>query len=480
MNSYSIDASTFAYTLGTNPSSEELTDYIKSIDTIYNVIENQPRNMRYYIFREDLKYLTNSLKYLNVFRKKLKLLENYSSIIAVKTQLSSICDRLICQANNDEKEETRKPLSKYVLFEKWFGINKIKYTSAVKPILPEYIYTKICSEDLKKNLKKHFAMLAGLNELVYKNNENHSIILSDSILSGDEKKYIAVSAEYDMIPKDISDDTKNPCQMKNLPLKNIKIIDKTVKISNIDVLSYKELPISWEHSYKKAGLELKNIVLGVECEEGIKQYVRKIEKVRAFKESSDKEKIDKWMHDFPSVLYANLELLNNFANIMQSIKQPNYFFCNCCDARLRLLGASCSNEYDENKNNTFVKKDRTKKSSENKEEIYWHHLKPYTLPCNDNLSFLTLRIHFRPIANHKKIEIGWIGRHLYLPCNPKRYKHNSPNCQECPLNEDPRFPIDFEEKNRYSNYIAQREEAETEAKPANEETSISIESQEMP
>jgi hypothetical protein len=55
----------------------------------------------------------------------------------------------------------------------------------------------------------------------------------------------------------------------------------------------------------------------------------------------------------------------------------------------------------------------------------------------------------------RKIEIGWIGRHLYRPLCPKR--ETPLDCKrltECPLNtENPKY--DPDEKNRFTNYLKQ-------------------------
>jgi len=154
------------------------------------------------------------------------------------------------------------------------------------------------------------------------------------------------------------------------------------------------------------------------------------------------------MEEGPNTLYENLGALDDFLaktdlNPVSKNVDERYhcckkcegklcpedrdksFFCKskcefleACSSNIRYFGVDCVDELWIHKNNELVKKDRTRKNSEGGESIYWIHLRPQSLNDDTALGFLSLRIHFRPLGAGK-IEIGWIGRHLYLPSKTK-------------------------------------------------------------
>jgi len=194
-------------------------------------------------------------------------------------------------------------------------------------------------------------------------------------------------------------------------------------------------------------------------------------------------KILEWEKEFPDVLYENLKVLDDYLDVINCSKQKKignpvlyecyscykshgydtYYCDNYCNQNNRFYGVDCSDENNNYKNKgnnidekvrILIEMDRTKYNSEGKgkKSTYWLHLKPYRFHCDDFLWFLSLRIYFKWLELSKKIEIGWIGRHLYLPC-PK--KDNINDCQRkvCPLH--PNSPIRNLNVDELANYLKQ-------------------------
>jgi hypothetical protein len=243
-----------------------------------------------------------------------------------------------------------------------------------------------------------------------------------------------------------------------------------VNISTLNVLVnnyYNYKPGEWKKALNDAKSQFKNhIEFNNNVETNLIKYTDKIEKEYEksfkYKEKKRKFEIEKWIEEGPNTLYENLKALYNFltnANLkpIKKDKRERYHCCKKCERKpcpdgedgyicknkcdlleicgsnIRYFGVDCTDERWEHYNDIFVKNDRTIKDNAGVENKYWMHLKPKSKHCDDPLWFLALRIHFRYIDSTKKIEIGWIGRHLYVPC-PKRNDFSKCERPECPLN----------------------------------------------
>jgi hypothetical protein len=464
MTSYSIDGSVYAYPFQENAMSvEEYNKYYKIIRDLHDIIiEKQPRYIKYFLFSQDINLLAKSIA---LFDQNIELInrvikgnpQEAGSIVDLKIIITEIWNRLQSKDNkndntqNNERNGNGGDLTEYIIFENWFDIKDVVLKSKLELALPDDINQKIQNEDLKINLKKHLTLIAALNKYIYKNNETHNIIVLNNNISS---KTIPITAEFDIKMKQSQKPDKTgkmvnyTYKIKNLPLLDVSIKKQKVSISTLDSLTENKKNNDWEEIYNNAKTNFKDhLVFGPECKEGIKQYIKQIKDKRIEFKSDKLQKIEKWLDEFPCVLYENLKALNDFFTIVNFNKDTKdyceYYHCKpaCesfypCSSYIRFLGVDCVDErpYHRGKATDFngklldskevenIKKSRTKKNNEGNESEYWLHLRPQTRKKHyDPLWFLTLRIHFR-LLTAQKIEIGWIGEHLYLPHNSSRYK----------------------------------------------------------
>ena len=457
MTNYSIDGSVYAYPFQEGILNiEDLYKYCKTIRDLHDVIiEKQPRNKKYYLFLRDMIsiFKNDELNFINkdieLFRDIIR--ENPKKQFLIKEAqklLNEIYERLLPtdiknSENNDSENDAKKGnLNRYVIFENWFNIKNIIFLQGHEPMLPDYILKEIKNKDLRKNLRKNMAIIAALNKYVYKNNEIHKVVLNNNCPSDN----FNVTAEFDIKMEQVSyldknDKPKNYVyKIKELPLKNAIITNQNVHIFNLESFIKINMYDSWEKAYSDAETNFKDhLIFGPECKIGICCYVKKILEKREKYGSSERLIIDKWLNEFPDTLYENLKALKNFiAKIdltMTGAVNPDEryhchnacnFYCSCC-SYIRFFGVDCVDELPyhkglTNRNGEYldieevekIKQDRTKTNSIGEKSEYWLHLRPKTVKQDNFLSFLTLRIHFRRFAP-QKLEIGWIGGHLYLP-----------------------------------------------------------------
>jgi hypothetical protein len=460
MNNYSIDASVYAYPFQTTtPSLEEIIEYAKAIGNLYKlVIQKKPHYIRYYFFLRDIKLLRNLN--LDLTKINIDVLPKGLSLDKLKNQLRAVFNEII--GTNS---------SKYTIFENWFKIEDVSLRT--EPQLPDDISKNIINEALRNNLKKNISIIAALNKNVYKNNEIHKIILSNNVTS----KNMQITGRYNIVMKwglDRDEDMNEypyDYKIKNFPYDNeIKINAQNVMISTLDTIINENFNIPlWQEVINKP---FRHITFGPEVEDSIKQYVALL----VVNQKEGKEKlIEKWMYEFPNILYSNLKALDNFLCVMDGTSITKIYsdhrYNDCkqdcelfseCGSHIRLFGVNCINEtknQKNNPNNPFVEKDRTRKNNQGSDNPFWIHLRPKNRYCDDPLWFLTLRIHFRWIRSDKKIEIGWIGRHLYLPCHKKNKQtqiiEGCERSNECPLNPNCPSPLRDPNLNEYENYLKQ-------------------------
>ena len=245
-------------------------------------------------------------------------------------------------------------------------------------------------------------------------------------------------------------------KIKDFPNNDVfQIKNQNVKITNLNTLIESKYIFTWNMDHNEfldtAKCKFKYIEFGQGCAIGLEQYRHKIDieqqKILMLNNiPKNSKEIEQWKDQFYDVLYANFEALNDFLDIDNKVGNINenerYHSCKygCdrlinCGAHIRYFGADCVDETLKDKNNPDVKKNRTIDNN-----IYWLHLRPYNINCDAPLWFLGLRIHFRWITN-RKIEIGWIGRHLFAPCpkrDPADGKIKKCNRPECPIYKDPK------------------------------------------
>lgn len=334
---------------------------------------------------------------------------------------------------------------------------------------------------------KNIAKIAYLNKYVYNNDKIHNIILGGSIPAQSIK---IINTEFDITMTSVSFQHHgrtyiNNHIIKDAPQQGIHIENQIVNTYTLDilvkdVLNYK--PWEWGKALDDAENNLKHLKFGPEVKNGLEEYIYKIKK--EYNNSSCSDELEAWVKEGPDSLYENLKALNNFistVNLYSSIKnQGEHYHCDercdfikACGSNLRIFGVDCADESKESKDDPkrwdqhdFAKVDRNRKDSNGGYFIYWTHVKPKSVYCDNPLWFLSLRIHFRLLEPYaaKKIEIGWIGRHLYLPCREDRYK----NCSDLKCPRHPLNPLNrpYDPKKEYTNYLSQWPKPEPE--PENE------------
>jgi hypothetical protein len=460
MTNFSIDGSVYAYQLHDNALNvDDLYNYCKIIRDLHDlIIEKQPRTKKYFLFKRDIISIIKNDE-LNLINKDISLFKNIIRdnpekqflVIEAQKLLYEIWDRLITVTpegyeNNDNEyneKDKKSNLNKKILFENWFDIENISFASTNDPKLPNDIIKEIQNKELRKNLKKNLTIIATLNKYIYKNNESHKIVFSNN----STLNILPITARFDIEMKKVTYQNKNGetksfvHRIKNIPLKNVSINEQNVNISTIELLMHEKIHYNnWEDAYNNAQNDFKNcLTFGNECKIGIEQYINKIKNERGHCKEDEIKMIDKWLNEFPDTLYENLKALNNFIEqidlkINNPVNSGERYHCrNTCDlydfcsSYIRFFGVDCVDEtvYHKGVPNQKgeclekleiekIKKDRTKENSKGEKSIYWLHLRPQTISYDSSLSFLTLRIYFKRF-DLKKIEIGWIGRHLYLP-----------------------------------------------------------------
>jgi hypothetical protein len=270
-------------------------------------------------------------------------------------------------------------------------------------------------------------------------------------------------------------------KFKNLPLNNIKVNNQNVQITTFEELTNDNYKYkTWIDAFNQAKEDFKtHLVFVPDIEKSIEQYYNKVLKETASLSEKNRKTVERWKMEFPDTLYGNLKALNNYIvtidNNPHIVNNNNDERCHCninneniceifhyCGSNIRFFGVDCAGAGEEDrykkkykdKNTNFVASDRTILDCTGKKSEFWLHLRSKRVNCSDDLWFLALRIHFRQIES-KKIEIGWIGGHLYIPCTQENYNRNRNNarCQKCPRKPDP----NISEEDRYNKFLAEWE-----------------------
>jgi len=458
MISYSIDASVYAYPFKKDiPDQNEIYIYYKTIEDLYEVIiKKQPRNRKFYLFKDIV--LLFDYKELNLLERDILILDKMSMKAKIpftfrdaQKNLRKIFNKLL---------STTDLLSKKIMFENWFNIKDVKFKYDKYPPLPE-LDDKIDNKYLLENIKKNIAKIAYLNEYVYKNNNIHNITIGNNISS---QTITVTNWKFKVI-------MTSGYKIKNAPL-SVCINTQNVNVSNLDALvknNYKFQSGEWKRALNEAKVDFKNrLEFGLDVRANLKEYTKRIdEESKKEYKLSDRQRIADWMKEGPNALYENLKALNDFmTNADLSTTRRNQGeryrysckgkceFLEVCGSNIRYFGVDCVDERWGHKSNSFVIEDRKKMDSKDNKNVYWTHLRPKSFECDDPLWFLTFRIHFRLLKPYtaKKIEIGWIGRHLYLPC---RKKDNISDCKrpDCPVN--PKSPLHDPKADELTNYLKQ-------------------------
>jgi hypothetical protein len=452
MISYSIDASVYAYPFQKTPSDpSEIYKYCKNINDLCDIVNvKQPRNKKIYLSSRDIKKIAKNrelnfiVQDINVLKQVFNENDNEINILdEAYVSLDNFFNRFLFTSIEDKLPEK-------IIFENWFNIENVSYDNNKIFSLPDDINKALNNKDLKKYATKNIAKIAYLNEYIYKNDKLHCLILGCNIPS---QTININSAEFNIIMahgSNINNGKTYNYVIKDAPQQNISIENQSINISTLDtlIMSAPNSPQrKWETVLNDAEKDFKHLKICPEVKASLKQYINTIN-IEKNKLPKDVERIDKWIEEGPSSIYENLKALNIFVSTAKLYPVPinsgERYCCNdkcefykSCGSNIRFFGVDCCDESDGIKGNIHAEADRKRKSSDGDYPIYWTHLRLRSYSCDDPLWFLTLRIHFRLLEplSARKIEIGWIGRHLYRPCPKKKKNLDCNDRLECSLNQ---------------------------------------------
>jgi hypothetical protein len=471
MVSYSIDASVYAF-----PFNKEILDHndiINYLETISNlsevIFEKQPRDKKYYLFLRDIELIDNC-EDLNLIEQDISILDKilestdtFFNIRNVQLCIEKIFNRLLPTTSEDseDNEEDVDPLAKKIIFENWFHIEDIDFKPGKKLSLPDEMNKKRYNEKLLENTEKNMAKIAYLNKYVYKDENIHKLVLGCDIHA---QSISITNTEFNIIMGNVPRSGGKTYIIKDAPRQNISIKNQSISTSTLEtlVMSDPNCPKrKWETVLNDAEKDFKHLKIGPEVKANLEHYINTIN-VEKNKLPKYVKEIDKSIEECPSSIYENLKALNNFIPVVSLLptrintNEQHYCCTKCefyfnCGSNIRFFGVDCCDESGGIKGDILAEADRKRKSSDGDYPIYWTHLRPRSKLCDDDLWFLTIRIHIRLLLKENKIEIGWIGRHLYHCPKEKYHFMGCKMHKECPFN--PKSPLHDKNADKLTNYL---------------------------
>ncbi|MDR1288020.1 MAG: hypothetical protein LBK08_10460 [Treponema sp.] len=465
MTNYTVDASVYALpkTSGNGDADKKIeSDYIERLKTIRVLVMR--RDINIFLLLQDIKLL----HHLNLVPEKdsIKSLkvqnEAYHSNEVIAWFKEYLLDPM--QSYNLGKTGKVEGFAEYnahrvkveeKVFENRFHFRAELDKDAENSIVPAEVKDVVENEELRDNFVKNALIIAKLNEYVYKNNpDRHKIILNTS--PGE------IEIKNTAIKKIIMDPVKDengaiiyPIRHYNIfpsPLENVKISNGLVKIADLSTIETGQKnpgPFDIYSAYEKAKQEFGDtLIFGKDVEDSIVEYQNKIRK--KMEENPGWKELKEETENLSQALSSYLKTLHDVSldpGFYQWSSSENYccFPCcsliheykslsrlkavNCSDCRppccpliheckslISLMGANCSDEYQNQMQNSQAKQERQFDDGSGNKEVFTLHLRPLSKKCYGALWFLTLRIYFK--VKGRKIVIGWIGQHPYLPSCP--------------------------------------------------------------
>jgi hypothetical protein len=369
MISYVIDPSVFnppALPKNNNEKksfSEEINKYFNIINKSYDLIlDNQ---ISIYIFHFSQ----------NKFNNEYEKIASKYSILPVdmyKKKLDNIVLYNIPNHHYGYKINTKK-----YYFENWLeDCLKIKYSKYEQSIFNPSL--KLTLNENNEFINR-INLIGIINNFIYKNSKFLILIIKESI-----KKF---SLNSKNIHFSISE-------------KNYKKNKMTAIIKTKNIYTFKNINKKYEtvlEVYNDAKTQFsRHIIFGNDVERGIK----------TIRNSSGP----------PERIFAYLKTLTEYCDYKKNDKNniPD-------DIILNALGCICSYESEKDIEDEKVKEARMFDNGKNERILFNLHLKPNTFNLTDDLGnrSRTVRIYISWDEKQKKVIVGWIGKHLYLP--PKNH-----------------------------------------------------------
>ena len=285
-------------------------------------------------------------------------------------QIKTILDQLQSYYYPDPFTDNRKnPKGKYFLFEDWFKMEDLKYKSAcIAPVLQgkKQRYFKNKDEIVKISI---------LNNFVYKNSGLHFLLANDSMEFIVECKRIRLLLDKSLRKQE---SMTEKVQMKNM----FDIAEKSQRQFESVFDAYKTAKVRFS----------KYIIFGKDVERGINTI------------EGDAGPPDR--------IFAYLETLKEFCEYKRN---GNIDFHD--DYMVQAFGCICTPEKPEHIQDERARNDRMYDNGKNKKVFFELHLKPCTFSRYEDYDkkSKTVRIYFLWDDRLKKVIVGWIGRHPYVP-----------------------------------------------------------------
>jgi hypothetical protein len=461
MISYSVDSSVYALPDMAASSGEEINEYLRSLLKLAGLIKRE--DIRIFLFQKDLRFLIDNKMWpnadkINRLRQKANS-QNYDPKRVVSSFLRTIQDAL--QSGNDTESEYTNGAKRQIFFDNWFHLKKIEIEDA-------NIETSDCPEDARPvpdSLAKNMSTVAWLNRFVYTDPGKHRLIVSKNFLKNDSVT-MQISSTIKKITTDSLRDRRGQSLNVNVnyvipgtPTENVRLEHEKVRIStldNIDNNRFSDILSAVEAAKREFVYKTQTLIFGIDTDAGIKEYSRTLKSKKQNKNLSNKAEY------MANALYSHLEALNDFVlylrrrekmpegvNKSAPVKRPNpcccgSFYCefsDVCKSFIYFLGVKCSDENQKQlENYKKMAAERMRGNGKGGKELFRLHLKPHTEPCYSDLLFLTLRIYFKWDNKEKKITVGWLGRHLYLPLKCPPHMNSCWRWDKgCPANVHRRF-----------------------------------------
>jgi len=278
-------------------------------------------------------------------------------------KLKIILNKLESNYFQDYVSNNRKSIKgRYFTFEDWFKFDKLEYENITfQPPLQKKIND---SYDINESIIK----IGVINNYIYKSSFFHFLI---------DKQTIKYTYECKKIEYNIKEET----------------IKKELFSSEVQVINISEIISNKEKKYRSVLDAYKNakelfsdyIIFGDDVEKGI----RTIEKDAGP----------------PDRIFAYLQTLKEFTKYK---RENNTEITD--DYILTALGCNCSYERSKHMKDEKVIKERMFDNGNKQKILFELHLKPNTYNI-----YGTIRIHISWDEKQKKVIVGWIGKHLYLP-----------------------------------------------------------------
>ena len=338
-----------------NEYDEEIVKYIYNIRKVNEIKDREEISVYLFRFSKislDNDYVSKAAK-ISVF-----------PIDLIKT----ILNKLLLSYYPDPNSNNGKKKKCYLLEDR-FNFERIKYeNSSIEPALQNQ--NSDVSEDIERIIK-----IGILNHYIYKDPSMHFLVKDKA-----SKYSVNCTKLRFLLNKSIQNEEK------------IKLNMQVLNITDIDCNNNLQFGTVDEAFKYAKNIFSDYLIFGKDVEKGIK----------TIRNSAGP----------PGRIFYYLQTLKEFCEYKRKVKAqfPD-------DYILKSLGCDCSYEQPEHMQNERAQDERMYDNGYNEKELFMLHLKPSTFSQYEDIGNKTgtTRIYILWKENIKKVIVGWIGKHPYLP-----------------------------------------------------------------